>query len=404
MAKIPDPAPAGGAACDAPAPPLAGLRVVALEHAVAAPLCSRHLADLGADVIKIENPAGGDLARGYDSVVKGQSAYFVWANRGKRSVALDLKTADGRAALHALLNDADVFVHNLSPGAVDRLGLDAGTLAERWPRLINCAITGYGTGGPLRERKAFDLLVQGEAGLLSVTGQPDAPAKAGISVADMCAAVYALSSILAAVLDRTRTGRGQSIDVAMLDCLAEWMMAPAYHQIYGGTQPRRAGARHNMMVPYGVYRVGDKGHVNFAVQTDAQWRAFCSQVLDDPELADVPEFRGNEARVRNRAVLERLIEDRFAPREVDEITGRLLAAGIPTGDVNDLRGLVEHPQLAARGRWLEADSPAGPVRVLRAPFDLAGLPPHAGRGIPALGEHTDEVLSALRTPPGEGPA
>ena len=384
---------------DHPRSPLDGLRVIALEHAVAAPLCTRHLADLGADVIKVEHPTGGDLARGYDSVVNGQSAYFVWANRGKRSVTLDLKTAAGRTTLGRLLDGADVFVHNLAPGAVDRLGFAADTLAERCPRLVNCAITGYGDDGPLRERKAFDLLVQGEAGVLSVTGTPDAPAKVGISVADMCAAMYALSSILAALRDRDRTGRGQPIGVAMLDCLAEWMMAPAYHQMYAGRQPNRAGARHNMMVPYGVYRVGDAGHVNFAVQTSAQWRAFCAGVLDDPALAEDPRFRTNELRVRNRDELETLIEHRFADHDVAAVIDRLTAAGVPTGAVNDLRGLVDHPQLAARGRWQVAGSPSGSVRVLRAPFDLRGLP-DTGTGVPALGEHTEEVLAELDAPEG----
>jgi len=376
--------------------PLTGLRVVALEHAVAAPLCSRHLADLGADVVKIENPAGGDLARGYDTVVKGQSAYFVWANRGKRSVALDLKGEHGRTVLADLLGSADVFVHNLGPGVVDRLGFGRDVVARRWPRLITCAISGYGAYGPYCDRKAFDLLIQGEAGLLSVTGMPDEPAKVGISVADMCAAVYALSSILAAVLERTRTGRGRFIDLSMLDCLAEWMMAPAYHELYAGRQPGRAGARHNMMVPYGVYRVGDKGHVNFSVQTDTQWRGLCSKVLELPELADDPRFRTNEERVRHRQELEGLIEQRFAAREVAEITGRLIGAGIPTGEVNDLRHLVEHPQLDARDRWFEADSPAGPVRALRAPFNLAEPSP-ASRGVPSLGQHTAEVLAELQS-------
>ncbi|OXM66381.1 MULTISPECIES: CaiB/BaiF CoA transferase family protein [Amycolatopsis] len=376
--------------------PLTGLRVVALEHAVAAPLCSRHLADLGADVVKVENPAGGDLARGYDSVVRGQSAYFVWANRGKRSVALDLKTEDGRAVLAELLGHADVFVHNLGPGAVDRMGFGAEVLARRWPRLIACAISGYGATGPYRDHKAFDLLIQGEAGLLSVTGTPDQPAKVGISVADMCAGVYAMSAILAALLEREHTGRGRTIDISMLDCLAEWMMAPAYHQLYSGRQPSREGARHNMMVPYGVYRVGDHGHVNFAVQTAAQWRALCDQVLSRPDLTDHPDYRTNELRVRHRDSLEREIEREFAASAgVSDIAARLVAAGIPTGDVNDLAGLLDHPQLRARDRWFDAGSPGGPIRALRPPFDL-GDEPGSGRGVPGLGEHTDEVLAEIR--------
>lgn len=374
--------------------PLEGLRVVALEHAVAGPLCSRHLADLGADVIKVENPASGDLARGYDTVVRGESAYFVWANRGKRSVALDLRSLEGRDVLAALLDGADVFVHNLGPGAVDRLGFGADVVGARWPRLVACGISGYGSDGPYRNRKAFDLLIQGEAGLMSLTGSPDKPAKVGISVADTCAAVYALSAILAALLARARTDRGQIIDISMLECLAEWMMAPAYHQMYGGRQPTRQGARHNMLVPYGVYRVGDEGSVNFSVQTDAHWRALCSQVLGTPDLADDPRFSTNQARVENRSVLEPLIEGRFAESNVATVLGRLVSAGIPTGDVNDLHQLVDHPQLEARSRWFETDSPGGPIRALRAPFNLAGQPSRP-RGVPRLGEHTTEVLAEL---------
>ncbi|MEQ4724166.1 CaiB/BaiF CoA-transferase family protein [Nonomuraea sp. B19D2] len=374
--------------------PLAGLMVVTLEHAVAAPLCTRHLADLGADVIKIENPEGGDLSRAYDTVVDGESAYFVWANWGKRSVTLDLKSERGQMVLAELLGRADIFVHNLGPGAVDRLGFGHDAVASRWPELIVCAISGYGADGPYQNRKAFDLLIQGEAGLLSLTGQPDGPAKVGISIADMCAAVYALSSILAAVLDRSRDGGGRFIDISMLDCLAEWMMAPAYHQLYAGRQPGRAGARHNMMVPYGVYKVGDEEHVNFAVQTDAQWRALCREVLELPDLVNDPRFAGNEARVRHRHELEPLIEDRLRALGIAEVTTRLIAAGVPTGDVNDLRDLVAHPQLEARSRWIEIGSPAGPVRALKPPFNLSGLPDRRA-SVPALGEHTDEVLAGL---------
>lgn len=381
--------------------PLSGLRVIALEQAVAAPLCSRHLADLGADVIKIEHPDGGDLARGYDSVVNGQSAYFVWANRGKRSLTLDLKSEQGRQALGELLAGADVFVHNVGPGAVERLGFGRGAIAERWPRLINCAISGYGSDGPFQQRKAFDLLIQGEAGLLSVTGAPNSPAKVGISIADTCAAVYALSAVLAAVIERDRNGRGAFIDISLLDCLAEWMMAPAYHQLYAGTQPRRAGARHNMMVPYGVYRTGTRGHVNLAVQTQAQWQRLCTQVLERTDLIEDTRFATNEARVRNRDELETVIEERLQKLEPPEVTRLLTAAGIPTGNVNDLQGLVEHPQLEARSRWSEAGSPAGPVRVLRAPFNISGVVERRS-SVPALGEHTDlimrELLAARQSP------
>lgn len=374
--------------------PLHGIRVVSIEHAVAAPLCSRHLADLGADVLKIENPARGDLARHYDCVVKGESAYFVWANRGKRSVALDLKSESGRDALTAVLDTADVFLHNLGPGAVARLGFGDDIIVNRWPRLIVCAISGYGMNGPYRDRKAFDLLIQGEAGLLSLTGSRDEPAKVGISVADTCAAVYATSAILAALLSRSTTDRGQIIDISMLECLAEWMMAPTYHQMYGGRQPSREGARHNMMVPYGVYRIGDEGLVNFSVQTDAQWRSLCSTVLDRAELADDPRFHTNELRVRNRRELESIIETCFADSGLSVVNERLLSAGIPTGDVNDLADLIVHPQLDARQRWFEADSPGGPIRALRPPFNVAGSV-GSSRGVPRLGEHTREVLDEV---------
>jgi itaconate CoA-transferase len=375
--------------------PLAGIRVIALEHAVAAPLCSRHLADLGADVIKVESPSGGDLARHYDSVVAGQSAYFVWANRSKRSITLDLKSDKGREALESLLERADIFVHNLGPGAVDRLGFSQEKLRERFPRLINCAISGYGSDGPYWDRKAFDLLIQGEAGLLSVTGEAERPAKVGISVADMCAAVYAVSSVLAALLRRERTGVGSFIDTSMLDCLTEWMMAPAYHQLYDGVQLPRAGARHNMMVPYGVYPTGNGEHVNFAVQTAMQWALLCEKVLDRPDLIGDERFATNELRVKNRAALESMIEEKLAELGTSSVIERLVTAGIPTAAVNDLKDLVHHPQHEARERWVEADSPHGPVRVLRSPFNLDGLKEPIS-AVPGLGEHTETVLAELR--------
>lgn len=374
--------------------PLQGLRVVTVEHAVAAPLCSRHMADLGADVVKIERPDGGDLARSYDSVVKGTSAYFAWANRGKRSVALDLRDPAEQDTLWQLLDRADVFVHNLGPGAVDRLGFSSEAVAARNPRLINCQVSGYGNSGPYRESKAFDLLIQGEAGLLSVTGDGDEPAKVGISVADMCAAVYALSSILAALQARHSSGQGSYIDIALLDCLSEWMMAPTYHQLYADAQLPRAGARHNMMVPYGVYPVGSGQHVNFAVQTDQQWRALCAVVLGDPRLADDERYATNESRVRNRVELESVIEQRFAAMGVADVTALLDEAGIPFADVRDLKGLVEHPQLAARERWFDVNSPNGSVRALQAPFNLTSMSQRRS-AIPELGEHTDEVRAEL---------
>ncbi len=378
--------------------PLAGLHVVALEQAVSAPLCTRHLADLGADVVKIERPGGGDFARHYDSVVQGQSAYFVWLNRGKRSVVLDLKDPADRAVLDTLLARADVFVHNLGPGAVDRLGLGWDALHPRWPRLIWCAISGYGLDGPYRDRKAFDLLLQGESGIMAVTGTPDQSAKVGISIADISAGMYAFSAILAALYERQRTGEGRLIDVSMLECLAEWMMAPAYHQLYGGKAPERTGTRHNMIVPYGPYRVGDGSQVNLAVQTEGQWERLCAIVLRRPDLAADPRFRTNELRVRNRATLEPLIEAALAGDTRASVQARLDAADVPHGALNDLADLLAHAQLAARGRWLEVDTPSGPIRALAHPLNLAGLPRPAS-AVPGLGEHTDEVRRELGLAP-----
>jgi itaconate CoA-transferase len=375
--------------------PLDGLRVVSLEQAVAGPLCSRHLADLGADVIKVENPNGGDLARHYDSVVHGQSAYFVWANRGKRSVALDLKSAAGLTTLRALLDDADIFVHNLGPGAVDRLGLGRDAVSSSWPRLVNCAISGYGSDGPYGDRKAFDLLVQGEAGLLSVTGMPNEPAKVGISIADISAALYAFSAVLAALFDRKRTGTGRFIDISLLDSLAEWMMAPTYHQMYRGQQPARAGARHNMIAPYGVYRVGSDEYVNFAVQTETQWRDLCVQVLRRPTLVEDQRFSSNEVRVRNSSALEAVIESGLSAMTAREVEKLLRGADIPAGAVNNLADLMDHPQLRDRDRWIQVDSPGGKVAALRSPFNISGLQERSG-AVPALGEHTDIVIAELR--------
>jgi crotonobetainyl-CoA:carnitine CoA-transferase CaiB-like acyl-CoA transferase len=373
--------------------PLDGIRVVALEQAVAAPLCSRHLADLGADVVKVERPDGGDFARGYDSAVKGQATFFVWLNRGKRSVALDLKQPADRAVLDALLARADVFVHNLGPGAVERLGLGWEPLHSTWPKLISCAISGYGLDGPYRERKAFDLLLQGESGIMAVTGPAAEPAKVGISIADVSAGLYAFSAILAALYERDRTDVGRSIDVSMLECLAEWLMPSAYQQMYLGKVPPRAGMRHAAIVPYGPYRTAD-GMVNLAVQTDGQWQRLCTIVLGRSELAADPRFQTNERRVQHRTVLDPLIEEILGSETRVAVVARLDAADVPYGALNDLADLVAHPQLAARERWLEVASPAGPVTALAHPLNLVGMPQRLG-AVPALGEHTAEVRREL---------
>ncbi|MDQ2923493.1 MAG: CoA transferase [Candidatus Dormibacteraeota bacterium] len=377
-----------------PQPLLSDVRIVALEQAVSAPLCTRHLADLGADVIKLERPGVGDFARGYDSVVDGQSAHFVWLNRGKRSVELDLGTPAGAEIMSALLGRADVFVHNLGPGAVDRLGFGWERTHARWPSLISCAISGYGPDGPYSERKAFDLLLQGEAGVLAVTGTADEPAKVGVSIADICSGMYALSAIIAALYDRQRTKEGRQIEISMFDSLVEWMSVPVYYQLYTGQAPLREGMRHSVIAPYGPFRARGGGLVNLAVQNEAQWRRLCEQVLELPELVSDPRFAGNELRVRNRLELEPLIEGVLLRWTSSETEKRLAAADIPYGHVNTVAELVDHPQLAARHRWLEVDGETGPIRALAHPFNIVGLVQARG-AVPRLGEHTSEVMAEL---------
>ena len=374
--------------------PLVGLRVVAWEQAVAAPLASRHLADLGADVIKVERPDGGDFARAYDSAVNGLSAYFVWLNRGKRSVALDLKAERDREVFAALIQRADAFIHNQGPGVAERLGYGYATLSESNPRLVWCAISGYGPDGPHRDRKAYDILLQGEAGVIALTGTPEQPAKVGISVADIASGMYAFSSILAALYERHTTGRGAEITISMLESLLEWVMPANYVTLYTGTAPARTGGRHNFIVPYGSYPVGDGGSVNLAVQNDGQWRRLCELVLRRPDLVSDPRFATNERRLANRAELEPLIESLLAGDTRATVEERLSQADVPFGSVNDLQHVLAHEQLAARGRWFDVPSPVGPLRALHHPFNISGLDRPAG-SVPALGEHTDQVLEEL---------
>ncbi len=369
--------------------PFAGLRVVALEQAVAAPFCSRQFADLGADVIKIERPDGGDFARAYDSAAGSTSSYFAWLNRGKRSVAIDVKASP--EILARLLATADVFLHNLAPGAVERLGLGYDELAACHPRLIWCGISGYGPDGPYRNKKAYDLLVQAESGIVSLTGSPDEPAKVGVSIADIASGMYAYSSILAALYARHRSGRGQRIDISMLECLTEWMMPPFYTWMNTGEIPPRAGLRHNMIAPYGAFPCAD-GAVLFGIQNEREWARFCTEVLNMPALA--AQFPGNAVRFQNRAGLDAIVEREFATATRAEITARLDRAGIANAALNDTAEAAEHPQLAARHRWSEADSPSGAIRALIPPHNLSDAPPRMGR-VPALGEHTREVLREL---------
>ena len=372
--------------------PLDGVRVVALEQAVAAPFASRQLADLGADVVKIERPEG-DSARAYDGVLNGLSAYFAWLNRGKKSVVLDLKRPRDHEICARLLDRADVFIHNLAPGAVERFGLGYESVAARNRGIVWCGISGYGPDGPYRDKKAYDMLVQAESGVVSVTGSADAPAKVGVSIADISSGFYAYSSILAALLRRARTGEGERIDISMLECLTEWMTPALYVWRGTGAVPARVGVRHNMIVPYGAYACAD-GVVLFAVQTDREWRRFCAQVMDAPSLADDPRFVTNAERLRNRAELEALIEDRFQHHARAAVTAWLAAADIPTGTLNDVPAVSEHPQLAARGRWTIVDSPVGVIPALVPPHNLSGTAARMD-AVPALGAHTAEVLAEL---------
>lgn len=348
---------------------------------------------MGADVIKVERPDGGDFARGYDGALHGLSAYFAWLNRGKRSMILDVKSPRGLAVFTRLLDGADVFLHNLAPGAVERMGFGYEHLRAKLPRLIWCGISGYGPDGPSRDKKAYDLLVQAESGVVSLTGAPDAPAKVGISIADISSGLYGYSSILAALLNRQRTGAGERIDISMLECLSEWVMPPMYVWQGTGQVPQRCGVRHNMIVPYGVYRCAD-GAVNFAIQNEREWRRFCEQVLDAADLAADPRFDANAVRLQNRAVLEAMIEECFGRHTRAEVLRRLDAAGIANGAVNDVPEVVAHPQLAARGRWVTVESPVGRIPALLPPHNLSGAPAVMGE-VPALGQHTREILAEL---------
>jgi itaconate CoA-transferase len=376
--------------------PLAGITVVALEQAVAVPFATRQLADLGARVIKIERPGAGDFARGYDRSVLGQASYFVWLNRGKESVELDVKSAAGQAALTALLAQADVFVQNLGPGAAERLGFGADELSARHPRLICCSVSGYGPEGPYAGKKAYDLLVQCEAGLLSVTGTPDEPCKAGISVADIAAGMYAYSGVLTALYERERTGRGSSLEVSLLDALGEWMSQPYYYAVYGEQDVRRTGARHASISPYGPY-LG--GQVFLGLQNEREWAVLCERVLHRPDLITDQRFATNPDRVAHDAELAAIIEAVLGAMAPYEVVALLDEAGIASARLRTPAEFAAHPQLTARDRWREVDTPAGPVRALLPPVTVPGREAAMG-AVPALGQHTEAVLDEIsrRTP------
>jgi len=371
--------------------PLEGVLVVALEQAVAAPFATRHLADMGARVLKVERPDGGDFARDYDSAVRGMASHFVWLNRSKESVALDLKTDAGRDALHLMLGRADVFVQNLAPGATGRLGLDAASLTARYPRLVVCDMSGYGSSGPYKDKRAYDLLVQSEAGLVSVTGSPQQPAKAGSPVADIAAGLYAYSGVLAALLQRTRTGRGTALEVSMFDAIAEFMGPALYYTQHTGAVPQRAGLSHPTIAPYDAYATSDGGEVVLGVQNDREWVRFASFVLERPDLATDPAFATNQARVRNRPAVDAAVAAALATRTLSEALGLLDRHNIANARVSSVQDLVDHPQLAARGRWREVGSPVGSLLTLLPVTTLGGAEPRMD-AVPALGEHTASVL------------
>ncbi|CAB3631146.1 CaiB/BaiF CoA transferase family protein [Achromobacter pestifer] len=374
--------------------PLDGITVVALEHAVAAPFASRQLADLGARVIKIERPDTGDFARGYDAAVHGQSSFFVWANRGKESVCLDLDQPAERAVLQRLLAQADVFIQNLAPGAAQRKGLDFAALHPRFSQLIVCDVSGYGDSGPFRDKKAYDLLIQAAAGLISVTGTPEAPARTGISIADISAGMYAYSGILAALLQRARTGQGLRVEVTMLEALTEWMSYPLNAAHYGGSPPARNGVAHPAIAPYGQYQAGDGKDIIFGLQNDREWVRFCTGVLQDPGIAQDARFSTNVLRVTNRQALDGLIAACFAPLTRDEVLRRLDETGIANSALNSMHDVWDHPQFLARERWRDVATPAGAIRALLPPATLSGVDAAMGE-VPALGQHTEAILAEL---------
>ncbi|WP_233236545.1 CaiB/BaiF CoA-transferase family protein [Bordetella sp. LUAb4] len=374
--------------------PLEGITVVSLEHAIAAPFCTRQLADLGARVIKVERPGNGDFARAYDQRVLGQSSHFVWVNRSKESLALDLKHPAAAEVVARLIEQADVLVQNLAPGAAARMGLGAAQLMEKHPKLIVCDISGYGDDGPYRDKKAYDLLIQSEAGFLSVTGTEETPAKSGNSIADIAAGMYAYTNILAALMQRERTGKGSHIDISMLESLAEWMGFPMYYAFDGAVAPQRNGASHATIFPYGPFAVGDGGAVMLGIQNEREWQAFCEIVLQAPDVYEDKRFQGNAQRHANRTVLQGRIDDIFSTLTTDELIRRLDEARIANARVNDMAGLWAHPQLQARDRWRDVDTPAGVIPALLPPGRQSAFSPRMGP-IPAVGQHTQAILAEL---------
>lgn len=374
--------------------PLSGITVVSIEQAVAAPYATRQLADLGARVIKIERPQDGDFARRYDTTVHGQSSYFVWLNRSKESLTLDVKSDAGRQIVEELLGSADVFVQNLAPGAAARLGLGAAALAERFPRLIVCDISGYGNTGPWADRKAYDMLVQCETGVVSLTGTEETPSRVGVSIADIAAGMYAYTGILTALYRRATTGEVSSVEVSLFEALAEWMGSPAYYTRYGGAEPPRVGAAHATIAPYGAFPTADGAVAVLAVQNEREWASFCDIVLGDGAIASDERFVTNSARVANRGELDALVAKRLLQLDVARAAELLDRANIANARLRSVGDFLDHPSLAGRDRWRTVDSPGGPIEALLPPANLSSVTPRMG-AIPALGEHTDAILEEL---------
>jgi itaconate CoA-transferase len=374
--------------------PLEGITVVALEQAVAAPFATRQFADLGARVIKIERPGPGDFARAYDENVRGMSAYFVWLNRGKESLTLDLKHPGGREVMERLLARADVFIQNLAPGAAERLGLGAVAMHPKFPGLVVCDISGYGDSGPYRDKKAYDLLIQSEAGLLSITGTPEQPSKVGASVADICTGMYAYSGVLTALLQRARTGKGSRIEVSMFEALCEWMLQPLLYAHFAQKPLPRTGADHASIVPYGRFTGADDKDVMMGIQNEREWAAFCDKVLSRPELANDERFNSNSRRLQNREPLLAIVRQVFGSMTAEQVVARLESADIANARMNEMHEVWDHPQLRARGRWTEMGSPVGSIPVLRPPATHSDFEPVIG-AVPAVGEHTSAILHEL---------
>ena len=374
--------------------PLDGVTVVTLEHAIAAPFCTRQLADLGARVIKVERPGAGDFARAYDKRVKGLASHFVWTNRSKESITLDVKHPDAKEVLEKLLEEADVLVQNLAPGAADRLGLSYEALCDKHPQLIVCNISGYGDDGPYRDKKAYDLLIQSESGFLSVTGTPDSPSKAGCSIADIAAGMYAYTNILSALIQRQKTNKGCNIDVSMLESMVEWMNYPMYYAYEGAEPPVRAGAAHATIYPYGPFNAGDGKSVMLGLQNEREWASFCAIVLRASELATDERFKSNSDRVANRNELKSIIDHAFSKLTAEQVVELLEEAQIANAHVNDMHDVWNHPQLKARDRWVSVGTSEGAIPALLPPGRTNAFKPRMD-AVPGLGQHSASILAEL---------